>query len=291
MNPPHKDIKVLTNCQATQIKRNEKTVTLQNRIDGSLSTLAYDSLVLALGSSPNRPQIPGIELQGISSATNLDEAEYIKASLNSKGVSHAVVVGGGFIGLELAVAIGEMWEIPTSVIEIAPQILPNFLSSSFARMAQQDLASKNIAVHTDEKVLRFEGENGHVTKVVTNKREIPAELVIMSAGIHPNTGIAKEAGLNVTEKGLVVVDEHMRTSDPDIYAGGDCVTIPNRVTGKPGWYPLGSMANRQGRVIGTNISGGSDRFDGAVGAWGVKLCALMRQFRWKESRIIRLFEK
>lgn len=270
----HKDIKVLTNCQATQINRNEKTVTLQNRIDGSLSTLAYDSLVLALGSSPNRPQIPGIELQGISSATNLDEAEYIKASLNSKGVSHAVVVGGGFIGLELAVAIGEMWEIPTSVIEIAPQILPNFLSSSFARMAQQDLASKNIAVHTDEKVLRFEGENGHVTKVVTNKREIPAELVIMSAGIHPNTGIAKEAGLSVTEKGLVVVDEHMRTSDPDIYAGGDCVTIPNRVTGKPGWYPLGSMANRQGRVIGTNISGGSDRFDGAVGAWGVKLCAL-----------------
>ena len=86
MNPPHKDIKVLTNCQATQINRNEKTVTLQNRIDGSLSTLAYDSLVLALGSSPNRPQIPGIELQGISSATNLDEAEYIKASLNSKGV-------------------------------------------------------------------------------------------------------------------------------------------------------------------------------------------------------------
>ena len=82
----HKDIKVLTNCQATQINRNEKTVTLQNRIDGSLSTLAYDSLVLALGSSPNRPQIPGIELQGISSATNLDEAEYIKASLNSKGV-------------------------------------------------------------------------------------------------------------------------------------------------------------------------------------------------------------
>ena len=270
----HKDIKTLTNCQATHIDRKERIVTVQNLIDGSASTLSYDSLVLALGSSPNRPPIPGIELQGISSAVNLDEAEYIKSALSAKNNSHVVVVGGGFIGLELAVAIGEMWGIPTSVIEIAPQVLPNFLSPSFARMVQQDLASKNITVHTDEKVLRFEGKDGRVCKVITNKREIPAELVIMSAGVHPNTDIAKEAGLNVTEKGLLVVDEHMRTSDPDIYAGGDCVTIPNQVTGKPGWYPLGSMANRQGRVIGTNISGGNERFNGAVGAWGVKLCAL-----------------
>lgn len=270
----HKNINVRTNCRATHINRKEKTATVLNLMDGTASTLAYDSLVLALGSSPNRPPIPGMELQGISSATDLDEAEYIKASLSGKGVSHAVVVGGGFIGLELAVAIGEMWGIPTSVIEIAPQVLPSFLSSGFARMVQQDLASKNVAVHTDEKVLRFEGEDGRVRKVVTNKREIPAELVILSAGVHPNTSIAKEAGLTVTEKGLLVVDKHMRTSDPDIYAGGDCVTIPNQVTGKPGWYPLGSMANRQGRVIGTNIAGGNERFDGAVGAWGVKLCAL-----------------
>ncbi|MDL2209499.1 FAD-dependent oxidoreductase [Desulfovibrio sp. OttesenSCG-928-O18] len=270
----HKDIRVLTNCRATRIDKKEKTVVVQNLMDGSSKTLAYDSLVLALGSSPNRPRIPGIELQGISPATNLDEAEYIKSSLHDKNNSHVVVVGGGFIGLELAVAIGETWGIPTSVIEIAPQVLPNFLSSGFARMAQHDLASENITVYTDEKVVRFEGENGRVSKVVTDKREIPAELVILSAGVHPNTDIAKEAGLAVTEKGLLVVDEHMRTSDPDIYAGGDCVTIPNQVTGKPGWYPLGSMANRQGRVIGTNISGGNERFPGAVGAWGVKLCSL-----------------
>lgn len=270
----HKDIRVLTNCRATKINRKEKTVTIQNLIAGSVATHTYDSLVLALGSSPNKLPIPGIELQGISSATNLDEAEYIKNSLKNKNIFHAVVIGGGFIGLELAVAIGEMWKIPTSVIEISPQILPNFLSPSFARMAQQDLASENITVHTDEKVLRFEGENGHVSKVITNKREISAELVILSAGVHPNTSIAKEANLSVTEKGLLVVDEYMRTSDPDIYAGGDCVTIRNQVTEKPGWYPLGSMANRQGRVIGTNISGGNERFDGAVGAWGVKLCTL-----------------
>ena len=270
----HKNIKVLSNCRATRINRNEKNVTVQQLTDGSSAILAYDSLVLALGSSPNRPQIPGLDLEGISTATNLDEAEYIKKALAGQGVSRAVVVGGGFIGLELAVAIGEKWKIPTSIVEIAPQILPNFLSFSLARMAQNDLNSRNITVHTGEKVLRFEGRDGRVAKVVTDKREIAADLVIMSAGVHPNTDIAKEAGLTVSEKGLLVVDEHLRTSDPDIYAGGDCVTIPNQITQKPGWYPLGSLANRQGRVIGTNLAGGNARFDGAVGAWGVKLCAL-----------------
>ena len=270
----HKNIKVITNCRATQINREAKTVTVQQLTDGSSVTLPYDSLVLALGSSPNKPLLPGIELQGISTATTLDEAEYIKSTLTEKSVSHTVVVGGGFIGLELAVAIGEKWKIPTSIVEIAPQILPNFLSSSFARMAQHDMRSQNITVYTDEKVLRFEGADGRVSKVVTNKREILAELVVMSAGVHPNTDIAKDAGLAVSEKGLLVVDEYLCTSDPNIYAGGDCVTITNQITQKPGWYPLGSMANRQGRIIGTNIAGGKTRFNGAVGAWGVKLCLL-----------------
>lgn len=270
----HKGIKVLTGCRATRINRDEKTVTVHQFANDSSLTLAYDLLVLALGSSPNKPSIPGIDQQGIATATNLDEAEYIKDALAGKNVSHAVVVGGGFIGLELAVAIGEKWKIPTSIVEIAPQILPNFLSFSFAHMVQHDLNGQNITVYTDEKVLRFEGKDGRVSKVITNKREIPAELVIMSAGVHPNTDIAKAAGLSVSEKGLLIVDEYLRTSDPNIYAGGDCVTISNQVTQKPGWYPLGSMANRQGRVIGTNIARGNARFNGAVGAWGVKLCAL-----------------
>jgi rhodanese-related sulfurtransferase len=110
-----------------------------------------------------------------------------------------------------------------------------------------------------------------VTAVVTDKRTLPADLVVMAAGIRPNSELAKNAGLALTERGLIVVDDHMRTSDPDIYAGGDCVSVTNLVTGKPGWFPLGSMANRQGRVIGTNLAGGDAVFAGAVGAWGIKL--------------------
>lgn len=267
----HKDVTAMTRTRATAVDRAAKTVTVENLDTGATSVLPYDKLVLAMGSSPNRPPIPGIELAGIGPATNLEEAEAIKNSVAGGGVNNAVVVGGGFIGLEVAVALGDMWGIPTSVVEIAPQILPNFLSATLARMAGKDLSDNGVSVFTEEKVVRFEGQDGRVTKVITDQREIPADLVVMAAGVRPNTELAKTAGLELTERGLIVVDEHMRTSDPDIYAGGDCVAIKNLVTGKPGWYPLGSMANRQGRVIGSNLAGKDETFPGAVGAWGVKL--------------------
>ena len=267
----HKGITALTQTRATAVDRAAKTVTVEDLPTGRTSTLPYDKLVLALGSSPNRLPIPGIELVGIGPATNLDEAEAIKNAVAAGGVNKAVVVGGGFIGLELAVALGDMWGIPTSVIEIADHILPGFLSPTLARMAAKDLTDNGVEVHTQEKVLRFEGDDGKVSKVITDKRELDADLVVMAAGIRPNTELAKAVGLELTERGLLIVDEHLRTSDPDIYAGGDCVSIINQVTGKPGWYPLGSMANRQGRVIGTNLAGGDAVFPGAVGAWGVKL--------------------
>jgi NADPH-dependent 2,4-dienoyl-CoA reductase/sulfur reductase-like enzyme/rhodanese-related sulfurtransferase len=269
----HKGVDVLTQTRATAVDRRNKTVTVEDLPTGRISHLPYDKLVLALGSSPRIPPIPGAELAGISPATNLDEAEGIKNAVSAGGVNNAVVVGGGFIGLELAVALGDMWGIPTSVVEIAGQILPGFLSSTLARMAARDLESNGVSVHVQEKVLRFEGDEGKVRKVITDKRELPADLVILSTGIRPNTELAAAAGLSMTEQGLIVVDDHLRTSDPDIYAGGDCVSITNLVTGKAGWYPLGSMANRQGRIIGANLAGGNAVFPGAVGAWGVKLFA------------------
>ena len=269
----HKGVTALTQTRATAIDRSAKTVAVEDLPTGKVSTIPYDKLVLAMGSSPNRPPIPGIELAGVGPATNLDEAEAIKNAVSAGGVNNAVVVGGGFIGLELAVALGDMWGIPTSVVEIASQILPGFLSPTLARMAAKDLEDNGISVHVQEKVLRFEGENGKVSRVITDKRELPADIVIMAAGVRPNTDLAKAAGLTLTDRGLIVVDDRLRTSDPDIYAGGDCVSVTNLVTGKAGWYPLGSMANRQGRVIGTNLAGGDAVFSGAVGSWGVKLFA------------------
>ena len=269
----HKGVRTFTQTRATAVDRKAKTVTIENLLTSKTSVLPYDKLVLALGSSPNIPPIPGIELKGITPATNLDEADEIRQAAQSGKVNHAVVVGGGFIGLEMAVSLADMWGIKTTIVEFAEQVMPNFLSPTLSNMVIHDLNNNDVTVYCSEGVTEFQGENGKVTKVITNKRTIEADLVIMAAGVRPNTQIAVDAGIKTTSRGLIVVDEQMRTSDPDIYSGGDCACVKNLVTGNAeGWFPLGSMANRQGRVIGTNlINEGSQTFTGAVGAFGVKL--------------------
>ena len=267
----NKDVDVLTNTRATKVNRADKTVEIVDVLTGKTDTLHYDKLVLAMGSKANLPPFEGINLSGISAATNLDEAEMLRNAVAAGQVNSAVIVGAGFIGLEMAVAFADMWGIETTVVELQDQVLPNFLSKSMAPMAQHDREEKGVTVLLGESVQRFEGEDGAVARVVTNKRTIEADLVVLAAGVSPNTGLAKEAGIECDPRGAIIVDEYMRTNDPDIYSGGDCVTIPNLVTGKRGYYPLGSMANRQGRVIGTNLAGGKDTFPGAVGGWVVKL--------------------
>ena len=267
----NKGVDVLVNTKATAIDRKAKTVKIKNLGTGEESSLTYDKLVLAMGSSPMRLPVEGIDLNGVTACTNLEEAEYIKNNVEKGQVNSAVIVGGGFIGLEVAVALADMWGIPTSVVELAPHILPGTLSPNLAAMATADLEKNDIKVYAGEKLLRFEGKDGKVTKVITDKREIEADFVIMSAGVKPNTDIAREAGIALTDRGMIIVDEQMRTSDPNIYSGGDCAVVRNLVTGGHGWFPLGSMSNRQGRIIGTNLAGGTARFPGAVGSWAVKL--------------------
>lgn len=268
-----KGVDLLTRTRVNSIDRASKTLSLENLDTGQHSELHYDKLVLATGSSPKRPPIPGIDMQGISPATTLDEAEAIRDAVSRGGVKNAAILGGGFIGLELAVALADLWGIPVTVLEQAEQILPGFLSPTLARMAQKDLESGYVFVRTGTKVLRFEGENNTVRRVLTDSGNLDADLVVLAAGIKPETGLAQTAGLSRTEQGLILIDDRLRTSDPDIYAGGDCIAIPHQVTGKPFWLPLGSQANRQGRIIGSNLAGRQECFPGAVGAWGVKLCA------------------
>lgn len=267
----NKGVEALINTRATAIDRAAHTVDIENVLTGERQTLPYDKLVFALGSKANRPPIEGIDLEGITAVTNLEEAEYIHNSLEKGQIKKAVIIGGGFIGLEMAVALADMWGTETTVVELADQLMPGFVPKGINVMMQEDFVKNGVTVYTGEKAVRFEGENGRVCRVVTDKRVLEADLVIMSAGITPNTAIAREAGIEVDGRGTIIVDEFMRTSDPDIYAGGDCVTIPHLITGTPWFFPLGSMANRQGRVIGTNLAGGSDTFKGGVGSWCIKL--------------------
>ena len=266
-----KGVTVRNQTRALSIDRAAKTLLVKDVISGKEEELPYDKLVLATGASPRVPPVEGKDLKNVLSLTRLEAADAIRTACQEGKVNEAVIVGGGFIGLEAAVALADMWGVKVSVVEMMDQILPGVLSHSLARMAEHDCVSHKVDVYTSEKVLKLEGKDGAVSKVVTDKRELPAQLVIFAAGFIPNGRLAKDAGLDVAPFGAVVVDEHMRTSDPAIYAGGDCVAIRNIITDKLGYLPLGSMANRQGRVIGTNLAGGDATFTGYVGTWAVKL--------------------
>lgn len=266
-----KGVTVRNQTRALSIDRAAKTLLVKDVISGKEEKLPYDKLVLATGASPRVPPVEGKDLKNVLSLTRLEAADAIRTACQEGKINEAVIVGGGFIGLEAAVALADMWGVKVSVVEMMDQILPGVLSHSLARMAEHDCVSHKVDVYASEKVLKLEGKDGAVSKVVTDKRELPAQLVIFAAGFIPNGRLAKDAGLDVAPFGAVVVDEHMRTSDPAIYAGGDCVAIRNIITDKLGYLPLGSMANRQGRVIGTNLAGGDATFPGYVGTWAVKL--------------------
>ena len=269
-----KDIHVLTETRAERIDRENKRLIVR-RADGTQQTLAYDELVLGTGSRPRRLDIPGIDNPRVHTAANLHDAEAIKTLITGGNVSRAVIIGGGFIGLEMAEAMADMWEVDTTIVEFRDQIMPGFVSSLFARMAQVEMEKHGIRFRLSESVQAIEAGEGECT-VVTDKGRLAADLVVMSVGVIPNSELAREAGLAVGPTGAIVVDEHLRTSDPAIYSGGDCAEIRNLITGKPAYVPLGSMANRQGRVIGTNLAGGDAVFPGAVGSFAVKTfdCAL-----------------
>lgn len=270
-----KGVDVRIRTRALSIDRAAKTVLVRNLDTGAEERLPYDKLVLGTGATPRIPPVEGKDLAGVHAVTKLEAAADIRKSCEGGRVSQAVIVGGGFIGLESAVSLADMWGVECSVVEMMDQILPGALSASMATMARHDFTSHKVNVFTGEKVLRLEGDaEGRVARVVTDKRTLEAQLVIFAAGFFPNSNLAKDAGLECAPFGGILVNDRMQTSDPAIYAGGDCVALPNLITGKTGYLPLGSMANRQGRVIGTNLAGGDARFPGYVGTWAVKLFEL-----------------
>ena len=265
-----KDVDARPETEAVAVDRAAKTVTARHLPTGREDVIPYDKLVLAMGSSPRKLPIAGLDLPGVHTVDSLEAAESIKAAVAAGGVGSVAIIGSGFIGLEMAVAFADMWGLEVTVIELFDQILPGVTGPALSTMARKHMEEKGVAFRLAEQVTSIEGD-GKVERVVTDKGAIEAELVIVSVGVVPNSGLAKAAGIAVSERGGVLVDEFMRTSDPDIYAGGDCVEVKNLVTGQPMHLPLGSMANRQGRVIGDNLHGGSSRFAGVVGSWCVKL--------------------
>lgn len=266
-----KGVTVRTQTRALSIDRAAKTLLVHDLVADTQERLPYDQLVLATGASPRIPAVEGHDLEGVYAVTKLEAAQAIRKDCEAGKVSKAVIVGAGFIGLECVVSLADMWGVDCTVVEMVDQALPGALSATLGHMVRHDLESHKVHLFTGEQVMRLEGENGRVARVITNQRTLEAQVVIFAAGFIPNGRLALEAGLDVAPFGGVLVNERMQTSDPSIYCGGDAVAMRNLVTGKVGYLPLGSLANRQGRIIGTNLAGGNARLAGYVGTWAVKL--------------------
>ncbi|MCK9295139.1 MAG: FAD-dependent oxidoreductase [Desulfobulbaceae bacterium] len=266
-----KGFAVRTGTRALKIDRQKKQVLIKDVNSGREEILPYDKLVLATGSSPFTPPIPGVEADGIFTISDIHKAVAIKERLSQGRVGRAVVLGGGAIGLEMAEAMADLWGAETTVVEMMDQILPRLIDKNIALMAQRHLEEKGVAAYTSERATSFCVEDGKVTGVKTDKRTIAADLVILAVGVRPNSGLAREAGLAIGSFGGIVVNRRMQTSDPNIYAGGDCVEMPDLVAGGSTYAPMGSLANRQGRVIGSNLAGKPETFDGVVGSFIIKL--------------------
>ena len=265
-----KDIEVMTRTEALAIDRAKKEVLAQNLRAGEQTALPYDKLVLATGSRPKRLNIPGIDLDGVFTLSNMNAAIAIKEKIAGGEVDKVLIIGGGFIGLEMAEALTDMWGIETTVVEITDQLLPGLISKNLAQIAQRHMVENGVEFQLEGRVERLEGD-WRVKRAITSSGIIETDMVVVAVGVEPNSELARSAGLEVSSRGGILVNNRMQTSDPHIYAGGDCVEVRNLITGKPGYYPLGSMANRQGRIIGTNLAGGRTEFPGAVGSFVVKL--------------------
>lgn len=267
-----KGITVKTQTEALVIDRPNKAVLVRNLTNQMEEKLYYDQLVLGLGASPIIPEFPGIDLPGVTAITNLHQAQHVKKMVSKGKVERAVIIGGGAIGIEMAEALTDLWGVETTLVEMCDQLLPTAFGKDMSKVIENHLQESDVKLHLGESVTKILGdkENG-VQGVETTKTTISCDLVVVAVGVRPNTNIARSSGLLTGKYGGLIVDNLLRTVDPDVYAGGDCIEMPNLITGENHPMPLGSLANRHGRIIGTNISGGCEQFKGTVGSFCLKV--------------------
>ena len=266
-----KGVKVLTRTRALAIDRKDKMVRVENLDTGEQQDLPYDHLMLATGAKPFDLPIPGTELDGVFTIADLHKAIEIRTRISQGKVSRAVVIGGGAIGIEMAEALTDLWGVETTLVELEPQLLPCIVDWPFATMLQQHLREKGVAVHTGESALSIiDNGQGKVSGVQTNRRTLEADMVIMAVGVRPRSELAKEAGLDVAPWGGIKVNQRLQTSDSNIYAAGDCIATTSLVTGRETYAPLGSLANREGRMVADNMAGHPVVFKGVCGSFIMK---------------------
>jgi NADPH-dependent 2,4-dienoyl-CoA reductase/sulfur reductase-like enzyme/rhodanese-related sulfurtransferase len=264
------DMTVLIGTKALTVNLKTHQVEILDMKTEKQSVVDYDKLVIATGANPTVPNWEGKDLKGIFTLNNIPDVTAIKQQMKSMATPDVIIVGAGLIGLEAAENLTNMG-LNVTILEALDRPLPALLDPEIAAQVEKHLKAKEVGVIFGQRVSGFKGEGGQVRQVLVGDKALNAGMVILALGVKPNTALAKEAGLTIGTTGGLAVDEYLRTSNPDIYAGGDCVEVENRITGKKVLVPMGSTANKHGRIIGTNVTGGNDTFPGIVGTAVVKV--------------------
>jgi len=273
------DMRVFTGTRALSIDRQAHHVEIANLKTERRSTVEYNKLVIATGALPAVPNWEGKNLKGIFTLSNIPDASAIRSYVSNLKNKDVVIVGAGLIGMEMAEAFVTLG-LKVTVLEALGWCLPALLDSEIAAHVEKHLRAKGVKAIFGQRVTGFRGDkDGRVSKVVAGNTELDASLVLLSLGVRPDVSLVKEAGLTIGTTGGLSVNQYLQTSDPDIYAGGDCVEVVNLITQKKTLVPLGSTANKHGRIIGTNLTGGKDIFPGVMGT------AIARVFEYNVARV------
>lgn len=234
---------------------------------GRTSTKEYDRLVIATGARPSTPAIPGLELEGVFTLRSLESGLALHRFLQSEKPHSVVVLGGGYVGVEMAETFRRLG-LQVQMLVRSGKVLRSALDDDMRQRVEDELARHEVEVIPGAP-LAFEGQ-GRVRAVVTESGTLPCDLVLVGVGVRPNVELAHEAGVALGKTGAIAVDGSMLTNLPGVYAAGDCAEALHLVAGEPAYFPLGSTANKQGRIAGTNLAGGHDSFGGVVGTMIVR---------------------
>ena len=267
-----KNFAVRTSAEVVHIDRENKTVTVRDLKTGETFEHGYGKLVVATGATPKRPPFPCAESPNIRPFTRPEDAIHFRKMAQQGQVGKTVIIGGGFIGCELVEAMTTMWGIEAVLIERENQVLPFVLDPEMAELVKQEMVKQEVEVLTGAEVEKVELDaDGNPVVHVKGHEAVGADFVFLCLGVAPEITLARECGLKIGPAGGIEVDAHMRTSDENIYAGGDCVELTHRLTGQKIFMPMGSLANRHGRVIGENLAGNETKFPGVLGSFLVKV--------------------
>jgi NADPH-dependent 2,4-dienoyl-CoA reductase/sulfur reductase-like enzyme/rhodanese-related sulfurtransferase len=259
-----KGVTAICHTRALSIDRKAKTVLVENVKTGEQSSMPYDKLVIATGSSPRIPPIPGTDLKNVTSVTCLEAAKAIQEQCAARQIGHAVIIGAGFIGLEMADNLHHAG-LSVSIVEATDQVMAP-VDPEMAEILHNNIRSNGVGLYLADGVASFEDKGTSVDVKLSSGTVLSADIVILSIGVRPNSQIAKEAGLELNARGGIIVNDHMQTADPDIYAAGDVVEVEDFIFGDRTMVPLAGPANKQARIVADNICGIPSTYKGTQGS-------------------------